>query len=85
MKIAKTAPEALRILWEGKIFLKPKDVKSIKQVLERKGYNFPDKALLMALKRATFLTKRGNRGNYTYVQKYPYVEEGKNGKWKRTK
>jgi hypothetical protein len=41
----------------------------------------------MALKRANHLTRRGKRGSYEYIQKYPFVpeqEKGNNAK-KRTK
>ena len=85
MKIAKTAPEALRILWSGKIFLQKKSFNEVKKELEKRGYNFTDHNLGMALKNAKFLTKKGKRGEFTYIQKHPYVEETKNEKPKRTK
>ena len=78
-KIARTAPEALRILWKNKVFAKPKGVKEITAALEKKGYNFSDKNLMMALKSAKFLTRRGNEKNYSYVQKHPYIEEDNDG------
>ena len=77
MKIALTAPQALRILWQEKVFLKPKDVRTIEAELAKGGYNFTDKNLMMALKDAKFLTRKGDKGNYTYVQKHPHVEEAK--------
>ncbi len=78
MKIATTAPEALKILWREKLFLRPRDIKSIEADLEKRGYNFIDKNLMMALKNSKFLTRKGARGNYLYVQKHPYNEEQKN-------
>lgn len=75
MKTAKTAPDALKILWNEKVFLKPKDVKNIEVELEKRGYNFTDKNLMMALKGASFLTRRGKKGEFTYVQKHPYMED----------
>lgn len=78
MKIAKTAPEALKLLWEEKILLKPKTYKLIDEELERRGYNFQEKNLMMALKSAKFLTRKGSKGQYQYVQKHPYIEEGRN-------
>jgi repressor of nif and glnA expression len=79
MKIARTAPDALKILWKEKGFLKPKDVKMIEGELEKRGYNFNDKNLMMALKSSKFLTRKGEKGNYLYVQKYPYIEDNENG------
>jgi hypothetical protein len=29
---------------------------------------------MMALKRAKFLTRKGKRGEFTYVQRHPYIE-----------
>ena len=57
MKIVTTAPQALGMLWEEKVFLKPKDVKTIETTLEQKGYNFTDKNLMMALQKSKFLTR----------------------------
>ena len=37
----------------------------------------------MALKRAKYLTRRGRKGSYEYIQKHPYLDEGKNGKEKK--
>lgn len=76
MKVAKTAPNALKLLWEGKFFLELRDFKKIKSELSKMGYNFTDENLLMSLKNSKFLTRNGPKGNYSYVQKHPYVEEG---------
>jgi hypothetical protein len=75
MKIVTTAPEALKILWREKIFLKLNKVEEIEAELKKRGYNFPEKALLMALKRASFLTRKGSRGSFTYIQKHPFIDE----------
>ena len=80
MKAARTAPGALKILWHDKVFIKSKNVNEIKVALEGKGYNFTDKNLMMALKAADFLTRKGNKGNYLYIQKYPYAEEKEDAK-----
>lgn len=79
MKIAKTAPDALKILWKEKIFLKPKDMRTIEAELEKRGYNFTDKNLMMALKSSKFLTRKGEKGDYCYVQKHPFMEDDENG------
>ena len=78
MKIAMTAPGALKILWQEKVFLKPKDVNAIEAELEKRGYNFTDKNLMMALKSSKFLTRRGQPGAYSYLQKHPFIEEDDN-------
>jgi hypothetical protein len=80
MAIAKTAPDALKLLWKEKEFLKAKDVVAIKGALAKMGYNFTDKNLMMALKNTKFLTRKGTHGNYTYVQKHPYIEEANDDK-----
>ena len=80
MKIAKTAPDALKILWKEKVFLKLKDVKTVEPELEKRGYNFSDKNLMMSLKSSKFLTRKGQSGNYSYVQKHPYIEDDTNDK-----
>jgi hypothetical protein len=75
MKIAKNPTDALKILWNAKFFLKKRNVKDVKSALSKRGYNFIEESLLMALKRANFLTRSGDRGNYFYIQKYPFIEE----------
>jgi hypothetical protein len=75
MTIAKTAPDALKMLWKAKKFLKLKNVGEIQEALEADGYNFTDKGLMKALQRAKFLTRKGKPGKYAYVQKHPYVDE----------
>ena len=75
-KIAKTATEALRVLWEAAFFRTWKKKADIEGALAKKGNHFSGAELGMALMRATHLTRRGKRGNYQYIQKYPYVAEG---------
>jgi repressor of nif and glnA expression len=75
MEIVKTPSEAIKILWKEGVFFSPKKMAEVKMELKNRGYNFSDQAIYMALKRAKYLTKKGRRGSYTYVQKYPYVDE----------
>lgn len=77
-KFPTTPTEVLKILWKDGIFLKPKRIGEIKKELESRGYNFSDQAISMALKRAKYLIQKGKKGSYSYVQKYPYLGEGKN-------
>lgn len=74
-KIAKTATEALKTLWQEGFFKTWQNNKKIVTRLAKKGNNFSSATLGMALKRAKHLTRRGKRGNYEYIQKYPYTKE----------
>lgn len=71
-RVARTATEALRILWEIGFFKGWKKKAPIVESLAKRGNNFSDPELGMALKRAKHLTRRGKRGNYEYIQKYPF-------------
>ena len=70
-RAAKSATEALIILWEDRFFLGWKKIGPIEQALEKRGNHFSDAELGMALKRAKHLTRRGKRRSYEYIQKYP--------------
>ena len=70
----------MKILWREDVFFKPKSLAQVGQELEMRGYNFSPQAVDMALKLAKFLTRKGTKMNFTYVQKYPYVEEKASGK-----
>ncbi len=73
-EIATKPSEAIRMLWKGKVFLKPKSLAEVMQELEKRGYNFTPQAVDMRLKGSKFLTRKGSRGDYKYVQKYPFFE-----------
>jgi hypothetical protein len=72
-RAAASATEALKILWEEKFFVGWKKKAPIENVLAKRGNHFTDAELGMALKRAKHLTRKGKRGNYEYIQKYPYA------------
>jgi hypothetical protein len=74
-RIAKTATEALNILWELGFFKTWKKKSPIVESLGKRGNHFSDPELGMALLRARQLTRRGKRGAYEYIQKYPFVAE----------
>jgi hypothetical protein len=74
-RIAKTATEALRVLWEEKFFASWKHKGQVVEALAKEGNHFSDAELGMALMRANHLTRRGKRGHYEYIQKYPFVGE----------
>ena len=83
-KIAKTAPDALKILWEEGFFNAWKKYTEIEDRLADRGNHF-SVALVMALKRAKHLTRRGKRGSYEYIQKHPFIAEDGHGKSKKSK
>jgi len=72
-KIAKTATEALKILWQDGFFRGWKKKAAIDESLGKRGNHFSDAELGMALKRAKHLTRKGKRGSYEYIQKYPFA------------
>jgi hypothetical protein len=74
-KVAMSATEALKILWEGEFFSTWKQKGPVVEALAKKGNHFSDPELGMALMRASYLTRRGKRGQYEYIQKYPFVTE----------
>jgi hypothetical protein len=76
MKIAKTAPDALKILWEAKFFVNAKSQKDVEEELHKRGYNFGD-ATRKALERANFLLVEGKYGEKKFIQKHPFIEEYK--------
>jgi len=71
-KIAKTATQALIILWEEKFFLAWKKIKAIEEHLAKRGNHFSPAELGMALRRSKHLTRRGKHGGYEYIQKHPF-------------
>lgn len=84
-RVARTATEALKILWEVGFFKGWKKKAPIVETLAKRGNNFSDPELGMALKRARHLTRRGKRGNYEYIQKYPFMVSDESVKEKTKK
>ncbi len=74
-RVAKTATEGVLILWEEKFFRTAKTTPEIVNALAQRENHFPTNALSMALERAQFLTRKGKKGAYEYIQQYPYVPE----------
>ena len=75
-KPVQTATEALKLLWANQFFKAAKLWQLIEKELNSKGYNFSSAELGMALKRAKYLTRRGNKKKYEYIQRYPFAEDG---------
>lgn len=75
-EISTTAPGVLKMLWKEGFFNKtPKNQPEITKRLCDLGYNFSAATLGMALKDAKYLTRKGAKGSYKYVQKHPFIEE----------
>jgi hypothetical protein len=73
LSAARTATEALKILWQEAFFVTWRKKAQIEEALSGRGNHFSDAELGMALMRAKHLTRRGKRGSYEYIQKYPFV------------
>jgi hypothetical protein len=76
-KIVISATNQLQNLWEKGVFKVAKKISEIDTCLAKDGYNFTPAELGMGLKRAAYLTRKGKRGAYTYIQKGPYLKHDK--------
>jgi hypothetical protein len=76
VKFARTATEALTVLWKEGFVRNWQSKPKIVAHLAETEHHFEGPELGMALKRARYLSRRGERGSYEYIQKYPYVAEG---------
>jgi hypothetical protein len=72
--IAKTATEALRVLWSENFFKKWRKISDISSNLANRHHHFSTAELGMALNRAKHLTRRGKKRCYEYIQKHPFME-----------
>lgn len=64
-----SVPQILEDLWKQGFFSIERNFQGTKNQLGKLGCNPTDVALRMALNRGKFLTKRGTRGDYRYIQK----------------
>jgi hypothetical protein len=74
-RFAVSATEGLKILWEDKFFRTWKKMDAVIAEFAERDNHFSEAELGMALKRAPHLVRRGKRGSYEYIQKFPYVPE----------
>ena len=74
-KTASTATEAIEILWQEGIFKVWSKFSQISSILEERGNNFSKPELALALRRADFLTRRGKRGSFEYIQRIPAINK----------
>lgn len=68
-RTAKTASEAVRILWEEGFFANWSNAKKVSIHLGKRGNNFSPGALRMSLVRAEYLTRRLKNKSPEYIQK----------------
>jgi len=61
---------ALKRLHEKGIFKTERNFGEVESELAKMDCNFPKASLAKALARADFLTRRGTRGNYRWIQRY---------------
>jgi hypothetical protein len=72
--IARTATEAIKNLWASGFLREWRKVNEFEARFAKDHYHFSSAELGMALKRAGYLTRRGSRGKYEYVQKHPFID-----------
>ncbi|MBZ5703542.1 MAG: hypothetical protein LAN84_17055 [Acidobacteriia bacterium] len=66
----KKPTQALKHLHEKGIFKTERNLGEVESELGKMDCNFPKASLAKALERADFLTRRGTRGNYRWIQRY---------------
>lgn len=67
---AHSIPQLLKDFWGQGFFSNEKTFQVVKSQLSKLGCNPSDSTLGMALNRARFLTQRGTRKHYRYIQKH---------------
>ncbi|MGA2916863.1 MAG: hypothetical protein ABSE89_12635 [Sedimentisphaerales bacterium] len=69
----KTSPS--KVIYQGlylkKFFQNSRVLSDVEKELNKSGCHYKKNSILMALKRAEYLTKTGKRGDYKFIQKYP--------------
>jgi hypothetical protein len=64
---------AVDTLYHQGFFATERTLGSVINELKSGGYNFSSPSILMALKARDYLQRRGSKGSYRFVQKYPSV------------
>lgn len=63
--------EIIEHLYHKNFFKGARSLSDTAGELGQKGYNFNKPSILMALKAAEYLQRRGKKGSYTFIQKHP--------------
>ncbi|MGH9427353.1 MAG: hypothetical protein ACRD2L_13750 [Terriglobia bacterium] len=66
----RTPAQALKLLHTQGIFKTERTLRVVETELAKMDCNFPKASLAKALERADFLTRRGTRGNYRWIQRF---------------
>ncbi len=74
-KTASSAVGAIKILWQEGVFRTWQRFAGISRILEERGNNFSKPEIGQALRRAVYLTRRGTRGSYEYIQRMPAISK----------
>lgn len=74
-KIVISPTEQLQRLWKLGFFEDAKKLSDTDARLAKDKYHFSPAELGKVLERAAYLTRRGKRGAYEYIQKGPYPKE----------
>jgi len=74
-RVARTATEALMMLWQEGFFRTWQSLPKLVAHLAKRDHHFAGPELGMALSRGNHLTRRGRRGSYEYIQKHPFIAE----------
>jgi hypothetical protein len=62
---------ALDSLYNTGYFANERTLPDVRGQLQQGGYNFGAPSVLMALRSKAYLQRRGSKGSYRFVQKYP--------------
>jgi rRNA maturation protein Nop10 len=62
---------ALDTLYAQGYFASERTLAEVRAQLQHNGYNFGAPSVLMALQAREYLQRRGSKGSYRFVQKYP--------------
>jgi hypothetical protein len=62
---------AVDSLYSEGYFAAERALVDVRGQLQQGGYNFGAPSVLMALRSKNYLQRRGNKGSYRFVQKYP--------------
>jgi hypothetical protein len=62
---------ALDSLYREGYFAAERALVDVRSQLQQGGFNFGAPSVLMALRSKNYLQRRGNKGSYRFVQKYP--------------
>lgn len=63
--------EALQALYQAGYFATERTLATVTSEFSKLGYNFNASSVVMALGSKKYLQRRGSRGSYRFVQRYP--------------